>query len=284
MESNISSDNNNPQKQKPVPESLYTCTNCHYIPKLYFENNKVTIQCKCCRDCFKIFSIEEFLQKTKEPILGKCIRHPNNKGAGFCKECNSSYCEECLADHKTYPILKEHVIYSNLMQIPNMCQNEKCENKATHYCRECMKYLCEKCIKSGHKAHLNKNLDSKLNQSIFKKCKDNLKEAKSLNEKMKKFKEKLLNKINDSYNKYEKTFKAYCDFMDYVCGVFESVGKDTLDFNVVNNLEATIPNLDGRKKIDCNNINEVSIKAFFDTCDYVNRVKDLCVFENGNKY
>ena len=257
----------------------YTCEICKTIPQLILYDNKVEIKCQCNPSNSKEISIEEFMNKAK---TNSCYNHPSIKGEKYCCLCSNWLCAKCLEIHnKKY---MDHKLKKSLITTPKKCQEKKCENESTNYCRECMKYLCDDCLSNYHISHISSEIDFNIKDKILQDTNQKLIDTLNLYQQVKNTKDKLIDKIDDIFRTYEQNMNNFFNYYSIIFSTYTCIDEDVFDYNGIHNLELTIPYLGKQNELNADNLNEGSIKAYFDICLNTNKCKTLDVFSNGDKY
>ena len=271
---------------KMSPKRYFKCEKCNHIPQLIYDNQKVEIQCQCSPKKYKELSIQDFISKSHIINENKCFfNHESKSGIGYCQQCDCYYCDKCLEFHKkiTNNLNHKFTIF-NYAETTKICQNNKCKNKVSYYCRECLKYFCENCINISHSKHMCSSINAQKKYQIFNDSKERIKKAKELLIKIKLFKDNLIEKININYDYYNSSMNSLFNYMNIIFDTFMYINNDYYDYNIIHNLEITIPYLEYSENFDSENISNESIDAYFKTCKYVSKYKTLDIFNNGEKY
>ena len=171
---------------------LYRCPKCFLIPliKIYLDNGNSYIDKKCCEVINKIL-INDFISKYQLNI-NKCSHIINEDNSYICYNCKLLICDNCKIKHENE--FNIHIIYKSVI-FDTYCliHNEL----FIGYCNLCENNICKNCIN----IHKNHNYiifnDILLTEEQIIEIEKNLIIARNNMEKLYKFKEIIIQKIND---------------------------------------------------------------------------------------
>lgn len=223
-------------KEKEIVKKIFTCNKCQGIPKLIYKG-KGMVEEKCLCNNRKTFNItmDEFMKNSNQIKNYQCKFDKSKNAKSYCVDCKGWLCENCVDNHRKFPALKNHNLSTKNLIINNQCV--KCSSfKPTYFCNECQFYFCHSCIKN-HKEHKATYLSSQNNEIIFKKAVEEFGLIQKQFDKLLNLKVKIIEYIQKIFNEYNQEYTYYVNFMKVLINTYLFLGKNTSDFNMINNLE-----------------------------------------------
>ncbi|XP_071956067.1 uncharacterized protein [Antedon mediterranea] len=118
------------------------CPKCY---KMYDDLNQVDLKDLTTNEMLS-YEVEHFkkIESEKPSTCSSCDNPPEY----YCSECQMYLCGQCTQDHKKFPVLKDHLLYTldkNVEDdLANKCKiHEDC--MLEFYCRTCSEDGCKKC-------------------------------------------------------------------------------------------------------------------------------------------
>ena len=105
---------------------------------------------------------QERQDKTKEQEKRTCARCSNETVSQMCIQCNTKLCDQCVAQHDSFPEHKQH----SVIELTNLSDSDretldrvveatrKCEDhdlRPTRYCLKCKATVCPECYITRHR-------------------------------------------------------------------------------------------------------------------------------------
>ncbi len=211
------------------------CPLCYQInsskPFILDDELYISLYCKCRYDERQFMPFDKFL----ELIIGKkkneyfCKKHKNEPGFLFCIFCEKWLCKYCFLSHReNYPY---HLLNNFPVKLREYCYKHE-KDLAVAYCITCEKNICQICLAEKqklrheisifnnpqHKKIYKKQWKTFLEMYVLHESKNNeYKEdmIKNINESIElkvEEKNKLIKKINISYNKNKKINNKLCEY------------------------------------------------------------------------
>ncbi|XP_071943694.1 tripartite motif-containing protein 2-like [Antedon mediterranea] len=135
------------------------CLNC--LQDLMRRHGK--IRCQKCRETYDLkdgdlkhlkcnetisYLVEyvEKIESEKPETCSRCLNQPQH----YCSECEMYMCRQCIQQHKMFPTLENHSLYTLDTDIEEQSEDSlNCQNhlnkKLEDYCRTCKLPACEDC-------------------------------------------------------------------------------------------------------------------------------------------
>ena len=210
----------NPQLSVLLNPSNYPkftiCPKCNQIPLIsvysHKDVTKIRFECLCSnKSSSTIFDYVAELERiiNSNHFCEVIQQHNTLRADAFCAQCNKWLCKECLIYHNG--LHSSHQIQNIPIRTNLICQKHKDQN-IDIYCKNCKESLCRICFNENHKGHKMEKFED-LNKKVdLNKIKENIKKIEEHMEIDKKLKEDTINnllleidKINHSYEIYEKS-------------------------------------------------------------------------------
>ena len=235
--------------------NLYDCKNGHSIENILlndFENfQKIDLSKIICNECYKYNII------TKEQFF-------------ICNECKINLCLLCKYKHN----INHNMINYNDKNYICIKHNDK----YIRYCKKCKMNLCFFCINE----HNNHNIIDLIN--IIPNKEELLKEMKSLNEIINKFKDNI-KEINNLFNKVLSNLEIYYKIFNNIINNYNKKNKNYENYHNLNEIKDTSNNIikELNAIIDEKNITYKFNKLINIYYKIIN-FKKTKIYKNGDKY
>lgn len=262
-------------------KAIVTCPICNTIPKMKYQkkskNIPIDIKCLCSEETYVITNEE--LESFVNPVNKKpCQNHHSIMSEKYCLECRQWLCKECLINHNSNDIFKNHKFFDKEVITDLSCQSSNCNNDHYNfYCFQCKIYLCKSCKKN----HKNHKIIQYYANKVYEKAKKKYEKSLEYDYKFLSFKNNLIEYINKIFYDYMDIKKQYNNFYYSLLQTYYKIGRIYPDSKIIDNLRKNEPrNKNLEQIIKRNSMDLHNIKAFINFCLSYSNKSDIKKFNN----